>query len=43
MKERLTNDCGIKVKDLSSGNIIRIYNEIKEYQRTGKLPDYIVK
>jgi hypothetical protein len=42
MKERLTNDCGMKIKDLSSANIIRIYNEINEYQKTGKLPDYIV-
>jgi hypothetical protein len=31
MREYLTNDCGIKCKDLSQTNIVRVYNEMLEY------------
>ena len=43
MKDYLTNDCGMKIKDLSNTNVIRIHNEINEYQKTGKLPEYMIK
>ena len=43
MKQYLMNDCGMKIKDQSAINIVRLYNEILDYQKTGKLPAYLLK
>ena len=42
MRDYLMNDCGFKCKDLSQHNIVRVYNEILEYQKTGTIPQYLI-
>jgi hypothetical protein len=42
MRDHLNKEYGIKSKELAQGNVVRLYNEMKEYEMSGKLPDYLI-
>lgn len=42
MKKEYLNNLGIKAKDLGKANADRVYTELLEYQKSGRIPDYLM-
>lgn len=42
VKREYLNGLGIKAKDLAQGNVNRMYAEMLEYQKSGKIPEYLL-